>query len=66
MHTSYTKMLSIANRTYTANSNQAHRQPELMSFTYNNWKIIMLHCSDVARIRGKHKLSEAADFLFFF
>jgi hypothetical protein len=35
-----------------------------MPFTYNNWKIIMLHCSDMARIWGKHQLSEAADFLF--
>ena len=25
----------------------------------------MLHCSDVARIWGKHQLSEAADLLFF-
>jgi hypothetical protein len=64
MHTSYTNRLSSANKNHTANSNQAHRQPQLMPFTYNNWKMIMLHCSDVARIWGKHQLSEAADFLF--
>jgi len=64
MHTSYTNTLSNANRTHTANSNQAHRQPELMPFPYNKWKIIMLSCSDVARIWGKHELPEAADFLF--
>jgi hypothetical protein len=63
MHTSYTNTLSIANKTHTANSNQAHRQPKLMPFPYSNWKIIMLNCSDVATTGGKHQLSEAADFL---
>lgn len=63
MHTSY-NTLNIAKKTHTANYKKAHRQPELMPFPYSNWKIIMLNCSDVARIRGKHQPYEAVYFLF--